>query len=144
MNNLIWKGKWTTKQYDPQLVHGDLTMELPVSFMNQPTKPLTCRVAIQYNGPYSFSERAGDAVRLYRRGDRSIIQMSTGPTGDYARAFQEYDFAGKQSLPVFKGFIQEQQINFKCNFMSEDKISGTYQTINPRDYGTFEVYPTRG
>jgi hypothetical protein len=103
-------GTWASNVYTFGTVYGKVKADVDPTFSS-------ATFTLSYDGFY----RHGDSVKF----DVTIDANNSVQTS--------------QRVYTFKGSSQNQSIEFKATEMNQEKISGTYKTINPTDEGTFSL-----
>lgn len=118
-DNRIWKGTFTSQTVSA--VHGNIELELP----HPPDLQGRHRfhAAIEYCGIYRYGARG--ILHLNTNGESGITQQRNTPNLSYK--------------PTLSGVLGSQSIQFECDSVTDECITGNYFTQNPGDVGTFKV-----
>ncbi len=121
----IWKGIFKSEIVN--MVYGNIELELPhpPDFQGHHT----FRAAIEYCG-------------IYRYGARRILHLNTN--GESGITQQRNTQSLNYKPPPFhrltlSGALGSQSIQFECDSVTNNCITGNYSTQNPMDNGTFKV-----
>jgi hypothetical protein len=131
-----WRGTFSSTHYVylwgmVTAVHGDIRVTLPADFAEAMAATHMYTRAVQSTAAFVYRG-------MYRHGDETAMQFTyshnTGVGTQEGRAvFHCHSVVGEVAT--------QQRITFTATAITADGITGTYESANPLDRGTFALYP---
>jgi hypothetical protein len=125
----LWEGVWQSREYGSGVAYGKAYVKLPAQHTNSENlRNFKTDLLIVYSG-------------MFRSGQTIVIPIKLQVDETVAVGYGEYKYNDVVSFKMLSS--GPQQIMFQTRTVTENKITGIYESSTPQDSGMFTLTPSR-